>query len=46
MLRFLSAVINRLSAFIGRVRSETGHLQRAMTDMLCTFCQGLLSSRL
>lgn len=33
------AVTNRLSIFIGRVRSETGHLQRAMTEMLCIFCK-------
>lgn len=38
MLGFLPAVTNRLSVFIGRVRSETGHLQRAMTDTLCIFC--------
>lgn len=36
--RLLPAVANKLSAFIGTVRSETGHLQRATTDTLCTFC--------
>lgn len=39
MLGLLPAVTNRLSVFIGRVRSETGHLQRAMTEMLGTFCK-------